>query len=157
TASSSGNSSTGSSSTGAIRPPTAQLNNAPKTQLLAKFIPSGGGDTLQTSFSYNYNQQNSTGTLQFPLPAGLQNNKEYAMQIWVVPPPPPKNAAIINVNKVDKTLSRTITQYTMNPNGNLEAKQVPIQVTETNNVRTLSGTRQMADADTARIIFSLAF
>jgi hypothetical protein len=127
------------------------------TQLLAKFFPSGGGDTLQTSFSYAYDQNASTGTLQFALPPGLQNTKVYSLQIWVVPPPQAQNNAGVVSSTTNKTLTQTVTTYAMNGNGNLVASQTTKQITERNTINSLNGTRLQAATDSSRCIFSMIF
>lgn len=126
------------------------------TQLLVKFVPYGGGDTLQSNFSYNYNQQLSIGTLVFTMPAALKNSQTYSMQIWVVPP---KNlsAPTIGVSTQNKTLTQTTTQYSLNKNNNLVATQVTKQLVITDTMHSLSGNRQMASSDSARVIFKLYF
>ncbi len=146
-------------------PSAGMANMIVTTQLLAKFYPIGGGDTLKTPFSYTYNQNVSTGTPQFPLPATLQNNKAYALEIWVIPPPPSKSDATIAATSNNKNLSQSETVYTTtyktNANGNvvpvLVASQVNSTATQTNTTRSLNGTRQMAATDSARIIFSMSF
>ncbi|HEY4060517.1 MAG TPA: fibronectin type III domain-containing protein [Puia sp.] len=135
---------------------TAIPSKTATTQLLAKFFPASGGDTLQTTFSYSYNVQDLTGILQFPLPA-LRNSTVYNLQIWVVPPPSAKNNAQVNTGSYTKTKTQTYTQYTMNDNHNLVATQVTKQVTDTNFSNTLSGARTMAATDSARVILAMQF
>jgi hypothetical protein len=126
------------------------------TQLLVKFVPYGGGDTLQTNFSYSYNQQASMGTMIFTLPSALKNTQTYSMQIWVVPP---KNlsAPTVGVSTQNKTLTQTTTQYSLNGNNNLIATQVTKQLVVTDTMHSLSGNRQAAGSDSARVIFKLYF
>jgi hypothetical protein len=126
------------------------------TQLLVKFVPYGGGDTLQTNFSYNYNQQQQMGTMVFTLPAALKNSQTYSMQVWVVPP---KNlsAPLVGVSTQNKTLTQTSTQYSLNGNNNLVATTVTKQLVVTDTVHSLSGNRQAANSDSARVIFKLYF
>ncbi|HEY4290398.1 MAG TPA: fibronectin type III domain-containing protein [Puia sp.] len=125
--------------------------------LLAKFIPLGGGDTLQSTFTYDYNKQGQFGVMQFPFPASLKNSSVYTLEIWVVPPPQSAGDASVNTSTVTNTKTQTVTEYTMNSNHNLVATSVTTQVTDTNSVHSLSGVRHMAGADSARVIFSLSF
>lgn len=132
----------------------AILKLSPK--LLAKFIPFGGGDTLQSSFTYNYNSSAGAGTLQFPLPANLLNNKVYTLMISVVP----QNFDIkpqVAVTTQNKTVTQTSTSYSMNTNGNLVAQTVVKNVTVTETTHQGNGNRQMANVDTARVIYQIAF
>jgi len=147
-------SSSSTSSAGNKFAASAVLKFPPK--LLAKFVPLGGGDTLQSSFTYSYNSSAGAGSMQFPLPASLQNNRVYTLMISVVPQKPPVKPQV-GITTQSKTVTQTSTAYSMNANGNLVAQTVVKNVTVTETTHQGNGDRQMANADTARVIYQIAF
>ena len=98
--------------------------------------------------------------LQFPFPAGLQNNARYQLQIWVIPPAAPAHpASVVQGNTQNKSVNVTTTVYSRDPiTGSLQTTTSTSAVTNIGvTTQSLSGGRQLAAKDSARCIFSTYF